>query len=421
MPAHEDARALGYRAESPLANFLLFWWVVPRVQYDLDDVDYQLYTFELFHRDWRTRAIHYVTIPGIAFFVMALLADVMVGPISGAIAYAAILSAIHLRWCSRRGLFALGLVTAAVLALGCVAADAYAQWAASRPSAHPLVWIYALSLAETLSHAWEPIPPPANPERRWLRLAEFVRRGGPSRWALLASVPTLHTIVSFVSNVHLVPTVVAQVMFAAGYRRDLVDRVRATLDAELAQGAPNIRIFPGRNGARASGVQSRMATRVRRLRTVLGSIALLFCACAVVCGGPSCPSSSPLPVEAVRTEVMGLDEEHDALVLEGGEHELRAVFEVNLHAGDWIAVSAHPHEDGVVEIRLERTFSTAPLTRCLERARFDVTVGGLAPGPHVVVVRQGDREVKRGRVDVHGATDLLARAGGRAHTFQFGC
>src|SRR5690606_31723455 len=56
-------------------RFVYWWWIVPRVQYDFEDLDYQLYTFEIFHQDWRAKLAHYVTIPAITFFSLAFLAQ----------------------------------------------------------------------------------------------------------------------------------------------------------------------------------------------------------------------------------------------------------------------------------------------------------------------------------------------------------
>ena len=250
-----------------LKAFFLFWWIVPRVQYDLLDVEYQLYTFEIFHRDYRTKLAHYVTIPAIAFFTMALLAQFAPpgAPLgaNGALLYAGLVSALHLGWTIRRGLWQAGAFTAFVLLAMVVPATCFyeatrvtgAPWYAPTPTlANPLLWIYVFAFLETLSHALEPIPPHVSGQDRWQSHAEFWQRGGLFRIAAVAGVPTLHTVVSLVSNLHLVPTMVLRIMFSTGYLPGREDEIRAAVAREIATGNPEIDRFPRKyalQGARA--------------------------------------------------------------------------------------------------------------------------------------------------------------------------
>ena len=70
-----NCKHIRFKSASLLRRILYWWWVVPRTQWDFDDLDYQLYTFEVFHTDWRSKLAHDVTIPAIAFFCMVFLAS----------------------------------------------------------------------------------------------------------------------------------------------------------------------------------------------------------------------------------------------------------------------------------------------------------------------------------------------------------
>lgn len=61
-------------------------------------------------------------------------------------------------------------------------------------------------LLETLSHTFEEIPPYVNGKDRWESRYTFLHHGGWWRIAGFVSFSTLFTIVSIVSNLHLLPT-----------------------------------------------------------------------------------------------------------------------------------------------------------------------------------------------------------------------
>jgi len=254
--AREDG-GVGGAVVRGLKAFWLFWWIVPRVQYDLLDLEYQLYTFEIFHRDYRTKLAHYVTIPAIAFFTMVLLAQLAPAGaplgVNGALLYACVVSALHLGWSIRRRIWAAGASTAFVLLAMVVPATCFYEvmrvpggpfYAPTVVAANPLLWIYVFAFLETLSHALEPVPPHVSGEDRWQTHAEFWHDGGLFRIAAVAGAPTLYTIVSIVSNLHLLPTMVLRIMLSTGYLPGLEAQIRAAAEREIATGHPRIDRFP---------------------------------------------------------------------------------------------------------------------------------------------------------------------------------
>lgn len=239
-------------------RFWLYWWVVPRAQWDLLDVDYQLYVFQLFHVDRRTRITHYTTILLIAFFHLVFFAQwpLWAGapPLaSGALVYGLLLAALHALPCFARGLHVLWIAICGLLAVMGLGATSYYQWARvpggpwyapTSLAANPLVWIYVFSFLETLSHSLEPVPPYSHDKGRWLTPEEFRREGGG--WLVLGAVamPTLFTFTSFASNPRSLLAVVLRVMMAAGYRRDLRDSIDAAVAAEWRSGQPWMHSVP---------------------------------------------------------------------------------------------------------------------------------------------------------------------------------
>jgi len=246
------------RGKNFLKRFLLYWWVVPRVQWDFLDLMYQLYTFEIFHRDWKTKLAHYLTIPAIANFTMVFLAQWQLegyAPfvINGALIYALVMATIHLLWAIPRQVWHAGVVTAFFLLVLWLNATCFyevvrvpsAPWyAPTVAAANPLVWIYVFGLLETLSHTFEEIPPYVNGKERWEPRYTFLRHGGWWRIAGFVSLPTLFTIVSIVSNLHLLPTMILKIMFSVGYKPGIFKRLQNTVDAEVATGNPVIHVFP---------------------------------------------------------------------------------------------------------------------------------------------------------------------------------
>ncbi len=243
---------------SPLRRFWLYWWVVPRAQWDLFDLPYQLYTFDLFHGDRRTRLTHFVTIPAIMLFSLALLARWPLWPgapalLTAATAYAAGVALVHLPWCLARSLPALWLVTTGVLAVLGLGGTAFHRWTAvpggpwyapGPLAANPLLWIYLLGLVETLSHSLEPVPPYTNGQGRWMSPAEFRRTGGVRTLLAGLATPTIFTLASLASNPRTLAMVVLRAMLAAGYRRELGEATRAVVAAEWRSGQPRIHRVP---------------------------------------------------------------------------------------------------------------------------------------------------------------------------------
>ena len=247
-----------FRASPLWRRFVYWWWIVPRVQYDLEDLDYQLYTFEVFHQDWRAKLAHYVTIPAIAFFSLAFLAQFQLegAPLlSAATAYVALLGLIHFRWCRRTKQLRLWAVTMAAFAVMAVLATSWFQaraipdapWYASTPlAANPLLWIYVFSLIETLSHIFEPVPPYANGCDRFMEMREFWRDGGVYRIAGLIGLPTLYTVTSLISNIHLMPTFMLRVLASAGLERAHVREIEELALAQWRSRQPIIDRVPER-------------------------------------------------------------------------------------------------------------------------------------------------------------------------------
>ncbi|MCA9694045.1 MAG: hypothetical protein R3A51_22915 [Nannocystaceae bacterium] len=249
-----NSRQIRFPAASFLRRLVYWWWIVPRVQWDLADLDYQLYTFEIFHTDWRAKLAHYVTIPAITFFSMAFLAQFHVGAplLNGALAYAAALALLHLGWCRRLGKLTLWVVTVGALLLLWLLATAWHDWAAidgpwyrsTRLYANPLLWVYLFSLAETLSHAFEPVPPYASGSDRFVSGGEFMRAGGLYRLAGVVGAPTTYTIVSFASNLHLFPTLMQRLLASTGHDRAYVRSVERLAARQWESGQPVIHRVP---------------------------------------------------------------------------------------------------------------------------------------------------------------------------------
>lgn len=247
-----------HRGASPWRRFWLYMWVVPRAQWDLLDVEYQIYVFQLFHGDRRTKIVHYTTITLIAFFHMVFFAQwpLWAGapPLAnGALVYGLLVAALHARPYLTRGLAALWAATCGLLGVMGLGATAYYQWARApggswyAPTSlatNPLLWIYVFSFVETLSHGLEPVPPYSHGKDRWLSPAEFRREGGV--WLALNAVamPTLFTFTSFFSNPRSLSTVVLRAMMTAGYRTDLRDSIDAIVAAEWSSGQPWMHSVP---------------------------------------------------------------------------------------------------------------------------------------------------------------------------------
>lgn len=240
-------------------RFIYWWWIVPRVQYDFEDLDYQLYTFEIFHQDWRAKLAHYVTIPAIAFFSLAFLSQFHVegAPLlSAAMVYVALLGLVHFRWCQRTKQLRLWAVTMAAFAIMAVLATSWFQaraipdapWYASTSlAANPLLWIYVFGLIETLSHMFEPVPPYATGCDRFMEMHEFWRVGGAYRIAGVIALPTLYTFTSLISNIHLMPTFVLHVLASAGLERAYVREIEELALAQWRSRQPVIDRVPERD------------------------------------------------------------------------------------------------------------------------------------------------------------------------------
>jgi hypothetical protein len=238
---------------SGIRRFWLYWWVIPRVQWDLLDLDYQLYTFALFHRDRRTKLIHSFTIPAIMFCSLLLLERWALpagGPawLNAALVYAAVVALVHLPWCLLHRLAGLWLFTAATLSLLYWAV----HWLPEPSVAAALIAIYVLGLVETSSHGFEPVPPYNNGEGRWMSPQEFRRKGGV--WAVIATVstPTIFTFASLFSNPRTFPMVLLGIMNRFGYRRDLRTKADRWVDAEWSTGRPRMHEVPGDGRRRTS-------------------------------------------------------------------------------------------------------------------------------------------------------------------------
>jgi hypothetical protein len=247
---------------SALRRFVLYWWVVPRVQWALFDLDYQLYVFALFHGDRRTRTIHYTTIFGISFFILAFLArwPLYAGAPAGvsvALAYAAAVALVHLPWCLACGVLPVWIGTAALLAGQWLGATAYDRWTrlpgapwyapTASIATNPLVWIYVLSLVETASHGLEPVPPYNSGKARWVSSEEFKREGGA--WVVVAGLctPTLFTLTSLLSNPRSLPTaLVWRILALFGYRGAQRRAIAEMVAAEWRAGQPRLHSAPQR-------------------------------------------------------------------------------------------------------------------------------------------------------------------------------
>lgn len=246
-------------AKAPLwRRFVYWWWIVPRVQYDFADLDYQLYTFEVFHQDWRAKLAHYVTIPAIAFFSLVFLAQFHLAGaplLSAALVYVALLGLIHFRWCWRTKQLRLWGVTMATFAVMAALATSWFQaraiadapwYAPTHLAANPLLWIYVFGLIETLSHMFEPVPPYATGCDRFMDMREFWRDGGAYRIAGVIGLPTLYTLTSLVSNIHLMPTFVLRVLASAGLERAYVREIEELAAAQWSSRQPPIDRVPER-------------------------------------------------------------------------------------------------------------------------------------------------------------------------------
>jgi hypothetical protein len=232
-------------AMSALRRFWYYWWVVPRAQWDVFDLDYQLYTFALFHRDLRTKLIHATTIPTIMLLSLLLLARWPLYPgapvwLNAALVYAAVVAIAHLPWCLMHRLLGLWLLTAATLGLLCWAGGLLRETSA----AFALIAIYVVGLMETGSHGLEPVPPYNNGQDRWMSPREFRAKGGV--WVLLAALatPTIFTLASLLSNPRTFPMVLLQLMNLLDYRRDLKTRTDRWVEAEWRTGRPRMHEVP---------------------------------------------------------------------------------------------------------------------------------------------------------------------------------
>lgn len=255
-PTHPETEAHA-RALSPVQRFLHWWWVVPRVQTDLADLDYQLYTFEVFHQDWRNKAIHYLTIPAIAFFCMVW-ASCWSLPglpwLNGGLLYVALVAAVHARWSWRPGLRTLWATTTVSLALLWPVATVWAMVGAAEDptllapthlSMNPLLWIYAFAFLETLGHAFEPVPPHSSGSDRFVEMPDFWARGGLWRFLAIPAMPTFFTVTSLVSNLHLYPTFVMRLLASSDHPyREQVEGVRHLAKEQWATGQPPIHQVP---------------------------------------------------------------------------------------------------------------------------------------------------------------------------------
>jgi hypothetical protein len=236
-------RAPDVEAAGWLRTLWLYIWVVPRAQWDLFDVDYQVYIFRIFHRELRTRIIHYITIPAIMFFSLAFLVRFPLWPgaprwCTAATAYAGVTALLHLPWCWKQRVPGLWLATAAELALFWIVATLM-------PVPHPILGMYVFALAETVAHALEPVPPYTTGAGRWMSNAEF--RRGPLGSKILAGLatPTVFTLVSFLSNPRSIPMPILRISSRLfGYQRQLVGRIDEVAAREWRSGQPHMHSVP---------------------------------------------------------------------------------------------------------------------------------------------------------------------------------
>lgn len=251
-----NRQTIAWSDASLFKRVLYHWWIVPRVQWDMGALDYQLYTFEIFHQDWKSKLAHYVTIPMIAFSLMVFLAQFQWGGdgfVNGALVYAGILTVLHYPWCRKNQVTTLWAVcSGTVLGMWLLATVVYRGtavpdapwWHPTIAIASPLIWVYVWSFIETASHALEPVPPYASGSDRFVPMAEFQKRGGVYLLLNGLYLPTFYTIVSFVSNLHLLPTFLLRMMASAGFRVDYVQRFTDLASEQWQTGQPVIHVVP---------------------------------------------------------------------------------------------------------------------------------------------------------------------------------
>ncbi len=191
--------------------------IVPSAHTRVFDATFQLDVYEVFHTHPITRWAHLVCTPIVN---ISLLAAATVLPHGAPLAALIALSL----YCLVQGWGALLMIPVLAVSVG-FAYPLAAFLGGSVPTAFAIA--YAAAFAQTLSHGFEPVPPPWSGSYRFITLKEFLFRTPPLKLAgLVFASALIFPVLEFWASPRIWPVQIVHLMMRAGMRPALARRTR---------------------------------------------------------------------------------------------------------------------------------------------------------------------------------------------------
>jgi hypothetical protein len=201
--------------------------IVPSAHTRVFDSEFQHEVYEVFHTRAATRWIHRLCTPIANISLLATATALPFASFDGAI-LAAIIAL--LGYLAVHGAWALAMIPVLAFAVAAahILAGALGPWVVTGGLS---IAFYA-AFIQTLSHAFEPVPPPWSGSYGWITLKEFLLRTPPLKLVVLSAVAVLiFPVLEFWAAPRIWPVQIIQLLMNAGFRPAFAlrtrDRVRA--------------------------------------------------------------------------------------------------------------------------------------------------------------------------------------------------
>jgi hypothetical protein len=163
-----------------LLKFLHWWLIVPRAQWDLFDLLYQMYTFDMTHQGFLIKFVHFFTIPFNIVLTMCFLAQFSFPGLVDNVGYGALqvnssiillilVSSLYIFTGIIRKCWLWGVGTAFVLSISWISGNLLYEvykvpgnpwYNPTTLPTNPIIWTYVMSLIQATSHIGAPQLPP---------------------------------------------------------------------------------------------------------------------------------------------------------------------------------------------------------------------------------------------------------------------
>jgi len=218
-----------------------YLFIVPEAHVRLNDFQFQVEIYDVFHRRWGSRIGHTVCTPLVMTGIFALLALLPVGPIDSFLGGAPIAHGLAvpatlllLGWFVSIDTLA-GMMMVPFMALTLVAAHVLDQVSGVHALRNGLILVYVSSFFQMLSHGFEEFPPPLSGSYRWVPFRAWLRRVDvPTVLGLVLASTTVYTALECWASPRVWLLQMIKVMMAFGYRPELRQMLRKRVPEILA-------------------------------------------------------------------------------------------------------------------------------------------------------------------------------------------